>query len=199
MGATALPEEAFSTFKAWFEEASNHKDIKEANAVNLATACRDGMPSNRMVLLKGYDEEGFAFYTNLNSHKGRQLKENPFASMYFYWEPISKQVRIEGFVVDVDATETDEYFSSRPLKNRIGALASKQSQPLDSQATLMKEIAKQTARFVTQDVPHSDHWSGFRLVPCYMEFWQKGDYHVHQRISYVRDEEDNWKSELLYP
>ena len=199
MAVSTLPEEAFSTFKAWFEEASGHKDIKEANAVNLATACRDGMPSNRMVLLKDYDEEGFVFYTNLNSHKGRQLKENPFASMCFYWEPISKQVRIEGFVVDVDATEADEYFASRPLKSRIGAWASKQSQPLDSQATLMKEIARQTARFVTQDVPRPEHWSGFRLVPCYMEFWQKGDYRVHQRISYLCDEEGNWKSQLLYP
>lgn len=192
-------ENPMLTFKEWFEEASNHGDIKEVNAVNLATASRDGMPSNRMVLLKDYDDNGFVFYTNLNSHKGRQLKENPFASMCFYWEPLSKQVRIEGFVSDVDSKEADAYFASRPLKSRIGAWASKQSQPLDSQAALLKEIAKQTARFATQDVPRPEHWSGFCLVPCYMEFWQKGDYRVHQRLSYMRDEADNWQSQLLYP
>ncbi|MCB2081940.1 MAG: pyridoxamine 5'-phosphate oxidase [Rickettsiales bacterium] len=192
-------ENPFITFSEWFEEASHHKDIKEANAVNLATASRDGLPSNRMVLLKDYNEEGFVFYTNLNSHKGKQLKENPFAAMCFYWEPLSKQVRIEGFVINVDAAEADAYFASRPFKSQIGAWASKQSQPLDSQATLLKEIAKQTARFATQDVPRPEHWSGFRLVPCYMEFWQKGEYRLHQRLSYVCDEGNNWKSQLLYP
>lgn len=199
MKSSALPAEAFHTFQSWFKEANSHKDIKEANAVNLATACRDGMPSNRMVLLKDYDEEGFVFYTNRNSYKGWQLRENPFASLCFYWEPLAKQVRIEGFVADVDVEEADEYFASRPLKSRIGAWASSQSQPLDSQATLMKEIVKQTVRFATQNVPRPEHWSGFRLVPCYVEFWQKGDFRIHQRRSYVLNEEDHWETHLLYP
>ncbi len=186
-------------FTAWFNEAENHQDIKEANAVSLATTCRDGLPSNRMVLLKDYDEKGFVFYTNLNSYKGEQLKENPFAAMCFYWEALARQVRIEGYVVDVDEEEADEYFASRPFKSRVGAWASKQSQPLDSHAALLKEVAKQTVRFATQDVPRPEFWSGFRLVPCYMEFWQKGEYRIHDRVCYLKNENDHWHRQLLYP
>lgn len=186
-------------FRTLFDEAGRHKGIKEPGVVNLATASRDGMPSNRMVLLKDFDEDGFVFYTNLHSHKGQHLDENPFASMCFYWEPLSKQVRIEGYVVAVDDAEADAYFASRPLKSRIGAWASRQSQPLDHPKTLLKAIARHTARFAMQDVPRPDFWSGFRLVPCYMEFWQKGDYRVHERVCYVRDEPGQWQSQLLYP
>lgn len=195
----SIPENPIAYFKDWFDEASKNKSVKEANAVNLATATRDGHPSNRMVLLKQYDENGFVFYTNLNSRKGQHLKENSFASLCFYWEALCKQVRIEGQVSAVSDAEADEYFASRPLKSRIGAWASKQSQPLDSQATLLKEVAKQTLRFASQNVPRPDFWSGFCLMPHYIEFWQKGEYRVHQRLNYIKDEKGCWQSQLLYP
>lgn len=189
----------FSHFKNWFAEAEKNKAIKEANAVNIATSTASGRPSNRMVLMKGYDESGFVFFTNLTSKKGRQIEENPYASMCFYWEPLFRQVRIEGKLEPVSAQEADDYFNSRPLKSRIGAWASKQSQPLESKATLMKDVAKQATRFVTEDVPRPPFWSGFRLVPDYIEFWQKGEFRVHDRDCYIKNSEGNWTHTLLYP
>ena len=194
-----VPEDPIVYFTEWFEEAIEHRDIKEANAVNLATASRDGVPSNRMVLLKNFNSEGFTFYTNLESRKGRQLKENAFAAMCFYWEPLGRQIRIEGYVMPVSDEEADIYFASRPLKSRIGAWASKQSQLLESRAILLKEVAKQTARFMTQEVTRPSFWSGYRLVPCHIEFWQKEEYRVHDRICYTQDQKGQWSHSLLYP
>lgn len=193
------PTDPIDYFGQWFDEAQQCKDISEANAVSLATTSSDNKPSNRMVLLKGYDKEGFSFYTNLGSRKALQLEETPFAAMCFYWEPLGKQVRIEGHVVAVSDEQADEYFASRPLKSRMGAWASKQSQPLESQAILLKEFAKQTVRFATQEVPRPPFWSGYRLVPNRMEFWQKGEYRLHERLCYLLDESGNWRTELLYP
>lgn len=196
---TAYPENPIDYFGQWFNEAQQCDDIKEANAVSLATASRDKIPSNRMVLLKGYDEKGFSFYTNLGSRKAQQLEENPFAAMCFYWEPLGKQVRIEGHVMAISDEQADEYFASRPLKSRMGAWASKQSQPLDSRAVLLKEIAKQAARFATQDVPRPPFWSGYIIVPNRIEFWQKGEHRLHDRLCYKKDESGSWHTELLYP
>ena len=186
-------------FSEWFLEAENNKVIAEANAVNLATVSEDGRPSNRMVLLKDYDEHGFVFYTNLTSRKGRQLAANANAAMCFYWENMGKQVRIEGAVISVSDDEADAYFASRPLKSRIGAWASKQSQPLDSQSSFLKDVAVQTARFATSDVPRPEFWSGFRLVPNRVEFWQKGEYRLHERLTYSLDNAGEWQEQLLYP
>lgn len=197
--ASKPQNDPISLFRDWFEAASQHPDIKEANAVNLATAWKNAAPSNRMVLLKDYDEHGFVFYTNLESRKGRQLAENPAAAMCFYWEPMGRQLRIEGRITPVTAEEADAYFASRALQSRIGAWASQQSRPLESQATLMKEVAKQAARFVTQEVPRPEYWSGFRLEPNYMEFWQRGEFRLHDRLSFTRDESGQWQSQLLYP
>jgi pyridoxamine 5'-phosphate oxidase len=193
------PQDPLLLFKEWFEKARSHKYIKEANAVNLATASAAGKPSNRMVLLKDFSEEGFVFYTNLQSHKGTQLAENPFAAMCFYWEPLGYQVRIEGHIVAVDAQTADRYFASRPLKSRIGAWASKQSRPLESAGALLKNIAKQTARFISEDVPRPPFWSGFCLVPSQMEFWQKAEYRVHSRLRYTKNADGQWQNDLLYP
>ena len=195
-----IPKNIIESFADWFVQAQNNKVIVEANAVNLATVSGDGKPSNRMVLLKDYDKNGFVFYTNLGSRKAQQLADNPRASMCFYWEALGKQVRIEGHVVSVTDAEADAYFASRPLKSKVGAWASKQSQQLDSQASLLKDLAVQTARFVTGDVERPEFWSGFRLIPNRIEFWQKGDYRLHERNCHILDEKTGqWVNQLLYP
>lgn len=185
-------------FRIWFDEASSHKDIKEANALSLATATPGGVPSNRMVLLKEFDDSGFVFYTNLTGRKGRELDANPVAAMCFYWEPLGRQVRIEGEVEPVSNEEADAYFASRPLESRLGAWVSRQSEPLESMATLVKDVAKMGMKFATEDVPRPSHWSGFRLVPNAMEFWTRGEYRIHERRRFDREDE-RWRSALLYP
>lgn len=194
-----VPVSPLDYFSDWFDQASSHKGIEEANAVNVSTATSEGLPSSRMVLLKSFDASGFVFYTNLGSRKAQQLKQNPFAAMCFYWEPLGRQVRIEGQVFSVDSKQADDYFESRPFKSKIGAWASRQSQPLDHQNTLLKEIAKQAARYVARDVQRPPFWSGFCLVPNYFEFWQRGEYRLHKRHCYRRDENGKWLTQLLYP
>jgi pyridoxamine 5'-phosphate oxidase len=196
---TAIPENPVDYFRGWFEQAGRHEGIEEANAVNVATADSNGMPSSRMVLLKSFDDNGFVFYTNLGSRKARQLAQNPCAAMCFYWEPLARQVRIEGRVTAVDSDQADAYFQSRPFKSKIGAWASKQSQALDDQTTLLKEIARQAPRYVPREVPRPPFWSGFCLVPGYFEFWQRGEYRLHRRHTYRRDESGKWHTQLLYP
>lgn len=195
-----LPLAALHQFTEWFNEAGDHKHVRENNAVNLATASAAGQVSNRMVLLKSYDKDGFVFYTNLESRKGGQLAENPHASMCFYWEALAKQIRIEGRVEPVTDAEADAYFNSRPLKSRIGAWASKQSRPLKSKDALLKEVAKQGIRFATETVPRPPYWSGFRLVPTRIEFWKAGEYRIHDRLCFEWDEaQEEWHKILLYP
>ena len=186
-------------FTNWYQHACECKHIEEANAVNLATASATGMPTSRMVLLKTFTESGFVFYTNLGSRKAQQLSANPLAALCFYWEPLARQVRIEGRVTAVDDEQADEYFSSRPFKSKIGAWSSKQSQPLDHQKTLLKEIASQTVKYATKNVPRPSFWSGFCLAPNRVEFWQRGEYRIHQRQCYMRDENGQWEMQLLYP
>lgn len=193
------PQDPFDLFRDWFSQAQDHPDILEANAVNLATADKEGKPSSRMVLLKDFDETGFVFYTNLESRKGKQLEVNPHASLCFYWEPLSKQVRIEGAITQVSMEEADAYFATRPLQSRIGAWASRQSQELESSAELAKEVAKVTARFALGDVKRPEHWSGFRLSPTRIEFWERGEYRLHNRVCYSCDDTRKWTSQLLYP
>lgn len=194
-----IPENPFDYFSDWYQQADRHAGIDEANAVNVSTATVNGRPSSRMVLLKSFDESGFVFYTNLGSRKAQQLSQNPFAAMCFYWEPLARQVRIEGRVSAVDPKKADAYFESRPFKSKIGAWASKQSQHLDHQSTLLKEIARQAARYVAKDVPRPPFWSGFCLEPDYFEFWQRGEYRLHKRHCYMRDDSGHWKTQLLYP
>ncbi|OFW81077.1 MAG: pyridoxamine 5'-phosphate oxidase [Alphaproteobacteria bacterium RIFCSPLOWO2_01_FULL_40_26] len=184
-------------FDQWFTEAKKH-DIQECEAVNLATATKDGVPSNRTVLLKEYDEFGFVFFTNLESRKGLELKENPFVSLCFYWKELGKQVRIEGRANQVSDKEATEYFDSRPLQSRIGAHVSQQSRVIKSDFDLVKEVAKKTAEMIGKKVERPAYWSGFRVTPHKIEFWQKGNFRVHRRHLY-RLEDGVWEMELLYP
>lgn len=195
---SAYTQNPFEMFGAWFAEASAHPSIAEANAMCLATATPQGLPSARMVLMKEWDAQGFVFFTNLESRKGQEISANPHAALCFYWESLSKQVRIEGTLAPVSAEEADAYFHSRPLKSRIGAWTSKQSRPLENRAALLAEVAKHTAKFVTDDVPRPPFWSGFRLTPQRMEFWQKGEFRIHDRHSFTREGE-SWRHTLLYP
>ncbi|NQW00512.1 MAG: pyridoxamine 5'-phosphate oxidase [Rhodospirillales bacterium] len=184
-------------FNAWLEEA-NGTEPAYAEAMSLATASKDGMPSVRIVLLKAVSERGFDFYTNLTSRKGRELAENPNAALCFHWKSLDKQVRVEGSISAVSAPEADAYFASRPRASRIGAWASKQSQVMTDRFEFETRIAKYTAKFNVGDIPRPDFWSGFRLEPRRIEFWQEKKFRLHDRNVFVRDG-DNWHQEKLYP
>ena len=154
--------------------------------MTLATASADGVPSARMVLLRGLDDRGAVFYTNAESRKGRELLENPRAALVFHWEPLGRQVRLEGSVERVDDEESDAYFASRPLPSRLGAWASDQSRPIESREALMASYAETAARFGDGPVPRPPHWYGFRVVPDAVEFWEHGAHRLHDRIRYTR-------------
>ena len=183
-------------FQLWFEAALNG-EIYEPNAMTLATVSGDGRPSARMVLLKGFDAEGFVFYTNRESRKAIDLADNPRAALLFWWDRLHRQVRIEGGVEPVDASEADAYFASRPHGSRIGALASPQSRVIDGRAALEARVAELTARH-PQDVPRPAHWGGYRLRPTEFEFWQGRPSRLHDRLRY-RPDGERWRIERLAP
>ena len=185
-------------FSEWLDAAKSRTDIAEPTAMSLATVSEDGQPSLRMVLLKNHDERGFVFYTNLQSHKGRDLAANPKVALCFHWMPLAKQVRIEGVVERVSDAEADEYFASRPRDSQLGAWASAQSQPLPYTGALVKNIAEMATKFLGRDVPRPPHWGGFRIVPQSIEFWQQGNFRLHDRELFVR-EGQRWKVLKLYP
>ena len=197
---TKKQENPITLFDQWFKEAKN-KGIAEPNAVNLATADKKGRPSNRMVLVKDYNEEGFVFYTNLDSKKGQNIKENPYVSMCFFWPETDKQVRIEGKVKKVSDKVADEYFDSRALKSRIGAIVSKQSQKIkENNFDIFKNSTLEAFKLLaTKGIKRPDNWSGFCLVPDRVEFWQRGEFRIHKRTSYERDDKGNWNVSFLYP
>lgn len=192
-------ENPFDLFGQWLDEAKE-TEPNDPNAMALATANADGQPALRMVLLKDVDERGFVFYTNLESNKGRDLAENPKAALLFHWKSKRRQVRVEGKVVPVSTEEADAYFASRPRGSQIGAWASDQSRPLESKYALEKNVAKFAAKFGIGSIPRPDHWSGFRIVPERIEFWQDGKFRLHDRFVFRRaSDQEAWHIERLYP
>ena len=194
-----LHADPIAQFRLWFEEAVA-AGIREPNAMTLATSARDGRPSARMVLLKGFDQRGFTLYTNYESRKGSELRENPWAALVLFWVDLERQIRIEGRVELVDVPESDAYFASRPLESRIGAWASPQSQVLPDRATLEKKVEELQTAYAGQEVPRPPFWGGFRVVPTTIEFWQGRPSRLHDRLRYRRPAEDgDWIIERLSP
>ena len=186
-------------FKEWFKKAET-TEPNDPNALSLATADKSGRPKVRMVLLKGFSNDGFTFYTNFNSSKGKDLKENPKASMCFHWKSLLRQIRIYGNVVQVSDKEADDYYNSRAYGSRIGAWASNQSQVLESRKSLDDSIERFKKKFHDENkVPRPPNWSGWRLVPEEIEFWRDGDNRIHERLKYVKNNEKGWKRFLLNP
>ncbi len=187
-----------SQFKLWLEEASANPAIADATAMSLATADKSGKPSVRIVLLKGVDSRGFSFYTNMSSRKASELLANPHAALCFYWPPLGRQVRIEGIVEQVTDAEADAYFASRSRESRLGAWASHQSQTLVSRAKFLEEVVAVSIEYENKDVPRPPFWSGWRIVPENIEFWQEGKFRLHDRDIY-RYDGVAWQHSKLYP
>ena len=185
-------------FEKWFSEAKKN-EINDPNAVAVATADKKNQPNVRMVLLKGLSDKGFVFYTNFNSKKGEELKENLKASLCFHWKSLRRQVRVLGNVEEVSSKEADEYYNSRPYKNRIGAWASSQSEVLKSRKTFLDKVKEFEKKYNNQKlVPRPPHWSGWRVLPKEIEFWLDGDGRIHERLVYFKND-GKWEKKLLYP
>jgi len=185
-------------FKKWFEVAQK-SEINDPNALSLATSSSNGIPSVRMVLLKGLTEKGFVFYTNFNSKKGSDLKTNPKASMCFHWKSLRRQIRISGKTIVVDNKEADEYYNSRAYGSRIGAWASSQSQTMNNRNEFINKIKEFEKKYPDQkNVPRPPHWSGWRVEPDTIEFWLEIKNRIHERLNY-RKENGKWLREILYP
>jgi len=192
-------DDPFELFEKWYVEAKK-KEINDPNALALGTASKEGIPSVRMVLLKGFDKNGFVFYTNLNSQKGNELKENPNASMCFHWKSLLRQIRISGTLKQVDDKTADNYYNTRGYESRIGAWASKQSSVLKNRDELINSLEKFKKKYNDKDnVPRPNHWSGWNLKPSSIEFWLDGDNRIHERLKYSLNENNNWIKNLLSP
>jgi pyridoxamine 5'-phosphate oxidase len=185
-------------FRAWFEEALA-ANLHEPNAMIVATATPDGRPSARVVLLKGFDERGFVFYTNYQGRKGRELEENPRCALLFYWGELERQVRIEGRASRVSGEESDAYFASRPRGSRLGARASEQSRPIEDRAALEQRLRELEASFEGREVPRPPFWGGYRVEPEAFEFWQGRENRLHDRLLYRPVETGGWSIARLQP
>lgn len=192
-----MTDDPFALFDGWFAEART-SEPNDANAMALATATPDGRPSLRMVLLKGHGPDGFVFYTNLDSRKGGELAANPHVALLFHWKSLRRQIRIEGMATAVDDATADAYFATRSRDSQLGAWASDQSRPLDSREIFEARFAEMQARFDGQDVPRPPRWSGWRVNPSAIEFWQDRAHRLHERTLFGRAG-DSWTRGFLYP
>lgn len=190
-------EEPWALFRGWMEEA-RASEPNDPNAMALATVDSEGLPDVRMVLLNGVDETGFVFYTNVESNKGRELLGQPKAAIVLHWKSLRRQVRARGPVAMVSDAEADAYFQTRPRESRIGAWASQQSRPLESRFALEKAVALNAAKYAIGEVPRPPHWTGFRIMPMTIEFWQDKPFRLHDRVVFTR-EGDGWRKVRLYP
>ena len=189
----------FKLFEEWFN-AAKKTEINDPNALALGTSDKEGNSSVRMVLLKGFNKKGFVFYTNLNSKKSEDIKANPKASMCFHWKSLLRQVRVVGKINSVSSKDADEYYNSRAYGSRIGAWASKQSTILNQRDELTQSINTFKKKFPDENnVPRPNYWSGWNLSPTEIEFWLDGENRIHQRLKYIRLDENNWKKVLLSP
>jgi len=192
-------QEPFDLFQTWFDDATA-SEPNDPNAMALATVDPAGMPDVRMVLMKGYDEQGFVFYTNTGSAKGTQLLASRKAAIVFHWKSLQRQVRVRGPIEQVSDADADAYFQSRPRDSRIGAWASQQSRPLESRFALEKAVAVNAAKYAVGTVPRPPHWTGFRIMPVAIEFWHDRPFRLHDRITFSRAEPNgDWTRHRLYP
>jgi pyridoxamine 5'-phosphate oxidase len=190
--------EPFKLFSEWLADATR-SEPNDPTGVALATVDADGMPDVRMVLLKGFDERGFVFFTNFESAKGREILATMKAAMCFHWKSLRRQVRVRGPVEIVSDEEADAYFATRPRGSRIGAWASKQSRPLESRFALEKAVAEYTARYAVGQIPRPAYWSGFRILPQTIEFWHDRPFRLHDRIQFTSTASGGWEKTRLYP
>lgn len=189
----------FELFDGWLQAASE-TEPNDANAMTVATADADGHPSARILLLKGFDEQGFVFYSNMESQKGREIEVNPFVALCFHWKSVRRQVRVTGPVARVTDEEADAYFNSRPRGSRVGAWASQQSRPLADRPALMAAVENADSKYPGESVPRPPYWSGWRLTPLAIEFWQDGEFRLHDRFRFSRaSESEAWTVDRLYP
>jgi pyridoxamine 5'-phosphate oxidase len=192
-------DDPIQLFKIWMDEAKK-SEPNDPNALSLATSNKDNFPSVRVVLLKKFNQNGFVFYTNLNSQKGNELKENPKAAMCFHWKSLLRQIRVSGKVTQVEDEVADQYYNSRGYESRIGAWASKQSKELSSRDKLMNSIKEFKQKYNDENkVPRPSHWSGWNLSPSSIEFWLDEDSRIHERLKYTIDKDGNWIKSLLNP
>jgi pyridoxamine 5'-phosphate oxidase len=192
-----MPTDPFALFAEWMALAEE-SEINDPDAMAIATSTPDGRPSVRMVLMRRHGPEGFGFFTNLQSRKGEEIAANPWGALCIHWKSLRKQVRAEGQLIRVSEEDADDYFASRSRNSQIGSHASDQSRPLDSRETFQNRVAEMQARFAEGDVPRPEHWSGFRLVPDRIEFWEDVEYRLHHRRLFTRTA-DGWNEGLLYP
>ena len=192
-----MNNDPFRVFESWYQEAGSDTSPSR-DAIALATASADGRPSLRMVYFRGIREGGFSFFTNYESRKGRELAQNPFASIVFYWPHIGRQVRIDGRVERLSPEESDRYFNERPFQSRISAIVSRQSRPIEDDAAFVEALHAAEITYKSQSITRPENWGGFKLVPSLFEFWTRGEHRRHHRIVYQKDRE-SWKAARLYP
>lgn len=198
LSETDVDPNPFKQFQVWFDQALAAQ-LPEPNAMTVATVTKSGKPRARIVLLKGFDERGFVFYTNYHSHKGQELADNPQAAIAFWWAELERQVRIEGRVLKVSDQDSDEYFHSRPFNSRLGAWASEQSQVIENRQVLEQRWQELKTKYENQDIPRPPHWGGFRVVPTEIEFWQGRPSRLHDRLLYTLKDDDRWQIDRLSP